>query len=96
MENNKTIRFYLAEDTIDKKDIQRLIDWLKTYPRLTKNRVTLQFEAKWCQWLGRKYSLFCNSGSSANLLMFYTLSLSGKLRNKKVIVPSVDRSALLS
>lgn len=85
----KEIRYYLAEDTIDKKDIDQLIGWLKTYPRLTKNGVTIQFEEKWSSWLGTKYSIFCNSGSSANLLMYDTLLLSGKLKNKKVIVPSV-------
>ena len=26
----------LVKDTIDTKDIDNLIDWLKTYPRLTK------------------------------------------------------------
>ncbi|OGQ05057.1 MAG: hypothetical protein A2W61_02975 [Deltaproteobacteria bacterium RIFCSPLOWO2_01_44_7] len=85
----KPIQFYLAEDTIDKKDVDQLIDWLKTYPRLTKGKVTIEFEEKWSNWLGTKYSLFCNSGSSANLLMYYVLQLSGKLKNKKVIVPSV-------
>lgn len=85
----KPIQYHLAEDTIDKKDIDTLIEWLKTYPRLTKGKVTLEFEAKWSQWLGIKHSVFCNSGSSANLLMYYTLLLSGKLKNKKIIVPSV-------
>src|SRR3989344_3271288 len=83
------IRFHLAEDTIDQKDIDRLIDWLKTYPRLTKDRVTVEFQEKWSRWLGTAYSVFCNSGSSANLLMYYALLLSGRLKNKKVIVPSV-------
>src|SRR3989338_6251998 len=83
------IKYYMAEDTIDRKDIQKLIGWLKTNPRLTKGKLTLEFEAKWSQWIGRKYSVFCNSGSSANLLMFYALLLSGKLKNKKVVVPSV-------
>lgn len=83
------IKYYLAEDTIDQKDVDSLIAWLKTYPRLTKDKITLQFEEKWNGWLGRPYSLFCNSGSSANLLMYYTLLLSGGLKNKKVIVPSV-------
>ena len=32
----------LVKDTIDNKDIDRLIDWLKTYPRLTKGLVTLE------------------------------------------------------
>ncbi len=83
------IKFHLAEDTIDHHDIERLISWLKTYPRLTKDKVTLQFEAKWNQWLGRTFSVFCNSGSSANLMMYYTLLLSGRLKNRKIVVPSV-------
>lgn len=83
------LKYLLAEDTIDHKDIDRLISWLKTYPRLTKAELTLQFERKWGQWLGRSHSVFCNSGSSANLLMYYALLLSGRLKNKKVIVPSV-------
>ena len=83
------IKYYLAEDTIDKEDINALIEWLKTNPRLTKGVLTPEFEKKWSDWLGRKYSVFCNSGSSANLLMYYALLLSGVLKNKKIIVPSV-------
>ena len=83
------IRYHLAEDTIDKNDIDQLIEWLKTYPRLTKADLTLAFEKKWSDWVGKKYSVFCNSGSSANLLMYYALLLSGVLKNKKIIVPSV-------
>ena len=83
------IKYHLAEDTIDEKDIDHLIDWLRTYPRLTKGPVTLEFEEKWSQWLGSKHSVFCNSGSSANLLMYSALKESGRLKNMKVIVPSV-------
>lgn len=83
------IKYHLAEDTIDKEDINQLIEWLKTEPRLTKSKLTLDFEKKWSDWVGKKYSVFCNSGSSANLLMFNALLLSGVLKNKKVIVPSV-------
>ena len=60
------IKYYLAEDTLDKKDIDHLIDWLKTYPRLTQGPVTLEFEEKWSQWLGSKHSVFCNSGSRSS------------------------------
>jgi len=81
-------RYHLAEDTIDEKDIHALIEWLKGNPRLTKGPLTVAFEKKWSEWWGKPYSVFCNSGSSANLLMFYALLLSGKLKNKKVIVPS--------
>ncbi len=83
------IKYHLAEDTIDNKDIDRLIEWLGTYPRLTKGRRTVEFEERWSSWLGKSYSVFCNSGSSANLLMFAALSLSRRLKNNKVIVPSV-------
>jgi len=68
----------LVKDTIDEKDIDRLIEWLKTYPRLTKGSVTLEFEEKFSNWLGRKHSVFVNSGSSANLLASFALVNPGK------------------
>ena len=83
------IKYPLAQDTIDRSDVDALAAWLKTYPRLTKDRLTLKFERAWGAWLGRRYSVFCNSGSSANLLMYYALLISGRLKNRKVIVPSV-------
>ena len=79
----------LVKDTIDNKDIDRLVDWLKTYPRLTKGPVTLEFEDKFSKWLEKKYSVFCNSGSSANLLMLSALQQGDYLKNNKVVVPSV-------
>ena len=79
----------LVKDTIDNNDIDNLIDWLKTYPRLTKGPVTLELEKKYSNWLGRKYSVFVNSGSSANLLMLSALQQGDYLKNNKVVVPSV-------
>tara|TARA_R110001583_G_scaffold39728_1_gene127129 strand:+ start:9664 stop:10815 length:1152 start_codon:yes stop_codon:yes gene_type:complete len=80
---------YLTNDTIDNKDIDSLIEWLKTYPRLTKGPLTKEFEEKWSKWLGTKYSVYCNSGSSANLLMLYALIRSKSLKNKKVVIPGL-------
>ncbi len=77
----------LVKDTIDEKDIDRLVGWLKTYPRLTKGKVTLELERKYADWLGTEYSVFCNSGSSANLLMLSAII--EKYNSKKVVVPSV-------
>ena len=57
----------LVKDTIDVEDVNKLIDWLKTNPRLTKGNLTVEFEKNWSEWLGTKYSVFVNSGSSANL-----------------------------
>ena len=84
----------LVKDTIGNEDIDSLIDWLKSYPRLTKGPVTLKFENKFSKWLGRKYSVFCNSGSSANLLMLSVLK--EKYYSKKVVVPSVAWSTDLA
>ena len=82
------IKYPLAKETITEVEIQRLIEWLKKYPRLTKGELTVEFEKKWAEYIGTKYSVFVNSGSSANLLMIYALKELGKL-NGKVIVPSV-------
>ena len=80
----------LVKDTINQSDINNLIEWLKTNPKLTKGDLTIQFEKEWSEWLGVKYSVFLNSGSSANLAMIYSLILSKKLKNNKIIVPSVS------
>ncbi len=79
----------LVKDTIDKDDIDNLIEWLKTYPRLTKGPMTTIFEEMWSKWIGCKYSVFVNSGSSANLLMLYAIIELYNLRNKKIVVPSL-------
>ena len=80
----------LVNDTINTKDIDSLIEWLKTYPRLTKGALTVQLEKKWSKWIGTAHSIFCNSGSSANLLMLWALVESGRIgRDAKIVVPSV-------
>lgn len=84
------IKIPLVKDTIDIKDINKLISWLKTNPKLTNGPLTKQFEEKWTKWQERKYSVFVNSGSSANLAMIYALILTNKLRNKKIIVPATS------
>ena len=42
---------------------------------LTQSRNVLKFEKKWSQWLGVKYSVFVNSGSTANLLSIQILKI---------------------
>ena len=87
----------LINDTINKKDVDDLIGWLQTYPRLTKGPKTLEFEDKWSNWLGVKHSVFCNSGSSANLLMLWSLIEAGYIsREAKVVVPSLSWATDLS
>ena len=68
----------LVEDNIDRKDIQKLIEWLETFPRLTKGPLTVEYEKKWAEYLGCKEAVFVNSGSSANLVMLQVLIETGQ------------------
>ncbi len=80
----------LVKDTINKDDIDRLIEWLQTYPRLTKGPMTVKVEEKWSKLIGSKYSVFCNSGSSANFLMLHALLESGRIeQGSSVVVPAL-------
>jgi CDP-6-deoxy-D-xylo-4-hexulose-3-dehydrase len=85
---NKPIK--LVKDTITHQEIDQLCDWLKTYPQLTKGKLTEEFEQLWSDWLGVKYSVFVNSGSSANLAMLYALKVANRLKNNKIILPCVS------
>ena len=49
----------LVKNTIDNKDIDSLIEWLKTYPRLTKGNLTIEFEKLWSEFLGVKTLYIC-------------------------------------
>jgi len=83
------IKYPLAKETINEDDINALCDWLKSYPRLTKGALTWQVEERWANYIGTKHAVFNNSGSSANLLMIYAAIAAGKIKNKKIAVPSV-------
>lgn len=87
----------LVEDTIDDKDIARLIEWLKTSPRLTKGPTTIEFEKKWAQYMGTNESVFVNSGSSANLVMLQVLIETGRIKKgSNVVVPALAWATDLS
>ena len=48
----------LVKNTIDNTDIDKLISWLQTYPRLTKGDLTLEFERLWSEFMGVKHSIW--------------------------------------
>ena len=83
--------FPLMFNNIDDKDIKVLINFLKKKPRLTASKYVSIFEKKWSKWLGCKYSIFLNSGSSANFLTFAALRYFMKKSDKRreVIVPTI-------
>jgi CDP-4-dehydro-6-deoxyglucose reductase, E1 len=76
-------------------DINSVIKLLKKKNKiLTQSKNVKLFEKKWSKWLGVKYSVFVNSGSSANLL---TISILKILKgNGEVIVPSLTWSSDIS
>lgn len=82
----------LVSDTIDKKDLKALSEWIlqSETPQLTKGPLTIEFEKKWSEWLGVKHTTYVNSGSSAILLALAALKETNRLRNKKVVVPALS------
>lgn len=86
----------LADNTINAEEMASLADWLKEGRQVTKGPLTRQFETEFAAYTGTKYSIMVNSGSSANLLMAYSLLEAGYLRNKKVVVPAVSWITTLS
>lgn len=82
----------LVSDTIDRQDINALIEWLQQdpIPKLTKGELTKELEEKWAKKIGTKYSVFVNSGSSSILLTLAALKEFGKLKNNKIIVPALS------
>jgi CDP-6-deoxy-D-xylo-4-hexulose-3-dehydrase len=82
----------LVSDTINKEDINSLIEWLgqDEIPRLTKGDLTWELESKWAKKVGTKYSVYLNSGSSAILLALAALQHTNKLKNNKIVVPGLS------
>ncbi len=86
------IKFPLMQNNILKKDIDAVINFLKTNTIFTQNKEVLKFEKLWSKWLGVKYSVFVNSGSSANLLSIQLLKLKFP-KGGEVIVPPLTWSS---
>ncbi|MBV8716507.1 MAG: DegT/DnrJ/EryC1/StrS family aminotransferase [Chloroflexi bacterium] len=83
------LRFRLADATIDQSDRAEVAQWLTSDAQLTQGPVVFQFEQQWSDWLGRRYSVFVNSGSSANLIMYYAALVSRRAPRRRVVVPAI-------
>jgi CDP-4-dehydro-6-deoxyglucose reductase, E1 len=84
-------------NNIPREDLDCVIDFLNTDPILTQSKNVREFEREWSEWLGVKYSVFLNSGSSANVLTMAAMKhLYG---NGEIILPPLtwvsDISAVL-
>jgi CDP-6-deoxy-D-xylo-4-hexulose-3-dehydrase len=79
----------LMDNNITREDLNVIIAFLQRDPApiLTQSSQVQGFEEDWSKWLGVKYSVFLNSGSSANLV---TMSALRALRGPgKIIVPTL-------
>ena len=63
------MKFPLMKNNLLREDLMPVIELLmEKDPKLTAGPKVKEFEKAWSEWLGVKYSVFVNSGSSANLL----------------------------
>ena len=80
----------LQENVLSTDDIEVLVKFIRNTKRFTQFEKVREFEKKYSKWLGVKYSVFVNSGSSANLLLIASLKeMFNWYSNDEVIVPAV-------
>ena len=89
----------LMKNNIAREDLDAVCELLRQEdPILTQSKNVRAFEEEWSRWLGVQYSVFVNSGSSANLV---TLAALKELHDAggEIIVPAItwvsDISAVL-
>ena len=80
----------LQENALNKKDLFKLSKYILNTKTLTQGKEVKQFEKNFSNWNQSKYSVFVNSGSSANLLIIYAAKEFYKWKNNdEIIVPSL-------
>ena len=71
---------------LDKDDYKHVKKVLET-DTITRGKFVNKFEDKISKYVGSKYSITCNSGSSAILMSFLALDLKS---NDNIIMPSIN------
>ena len=80
----------LQESILEKQDKEKLAEFLITTDRYTQFEKVKLFEKEWSKWQGCKYSVFVNSGSSADLIMLDAVKEFNNIPDdSEVIVPAV-------
>ena len=88
--------YKLAENTISNDDYKLLIKFLQNRKTLTQSKIVNNFQKNFSDFLKTKYSIFVNSGSSANLLIAQVLIEGNFLKNRIVVLPSVSWATTVS
>lgn len=81
----------LMDNNFTKSDMDSVVKLVKKKNIvLTQSKKVKEFEKKWSKWVGTKYSVFVNSGSSANFITISALKVLNRNKNKnEIIVPSL-------
>ncbi len=81
----------LMSDNFTKSDMNEVKKFINHKNiTLTQSKKVKEFEKKWSRWLGVKYSVFVNSGSSANYITISALKIINKNKIKnEIIVPTL-------
>jgi CDP-6-deoxy-D-xylo-4-hexulose-3-dehydrase len=80
----------LQENILEKSDKEFLADFILSTERFTQFEKVKEFERKWAQWQKTSYSIFVNSGSSADLVMLDATKEFYKIPDDaEVLVPAV-------
>lgn len=93
-------RFPLATSTWDQAEYQAMADVIAS-GMFTMGEKVAEFELQFAKFIGSRYAVMCNSGSSANLLMIAALRYTNNQRLRlergdEVIVPAVSWSTTYS
>lgn len=84
----RSLDWPLMRNNITRADLDELIRYLQQDdPILTQAHQVRAFEDEWSAWLGVRYSVFVNSGSSANLITL--AALRERVGTGEVIVPTL-------
>ena len=82
------MRYPLIKNNITREDLDHVIEHLQLDdPILTNGPKCREFEQKWSEWLGVKYSLFVSSGSAANLLSMAVLKIKNPSGGEIIVPP---------
>jgi CDP-4-dehydro-6-deoxyglucose reductase, E1 len=78
----------LMKNNIAREDLDAVIQFLRQDdPILTQSNNVTAFEEEWSKWLGVKYSVFVNSGSSANQITM--AAIRERFGGGEIIVPTL-------
>ena len=88
--NKNNFLLPLMDNNINLSDRNKIIQFVKNNKIYTQSKKVKEFEEKWSKWLGVKYSVFVNSGSSSNFLSIKALKIINKNKDKnEIIVPTL-------